>query len=178
MGRVILVTGGSASGKSAFAEELAVRFRGFSGGEMIYLAAMDPSVPGNAERILRHRRNRSGKGFRTAELSRDVGRLEAGAEDTVLLECLSNLAANEMFLPDGTAVSQEETEKKLLAEIRSLASRAGTLIIVGGRLSEELPSYGEGTRAYLQVFSRVQNMAAEIAEEVYEVTAGIPVRLK
>ena len=55
------MTGGSACGKSSYAESLAVRLNG----PRYYLAAMQPYGEGGAEKIARHREMRRGKGFET-----------------------------------------------------------------------------------------------------------------
>ena len=60
-----LVTGGAASGKSEYAESLAMRLPG----RRIYLATMRPADPESLARINRHRRLRQGRGFDTLERS-------------------------------------------------------------------------------------------------------------
>ena len=56
----ILVTGGSASGKSAVAEELCVKL----GKQTAYIATMQPFGKDAAYRIDRHRKLRAGKQLR------------------------------------------------------------------------------------------------------------------
>ena len=58
-----LVTGGAASGKSEYAESLALRLPG----RRIYLATMRPADPESLARINRHRLLRQGRGFDTLE---------------------------------------------------------------------------------------------------------------
>ena len=59
---LIYVSGGSGSGKSAFAEDLVVQ----SGvRKRVYLATMEPFGEDAAQRIARHRALRRGKGFVT-----------------------------------------------------------------------------------------------------------------
>lgn len=101
---ITLVTGGCGSGKSEYAENLVV----VSGCPCKwYVATME--VWGNEDRrkVERHRKQRAGKGFHTIERPRGLNalRIPGSPEQTaVLLECVSNLAANEMFggetLPD------------------------------------------------------------------------------
>ena len=52
---ITLMTGGSACGKSSYAESLAVRLNG----PRYYLAAMQPYGEGGAEKIARHRKRLS-----------------------------------------------------------------------------------------------------------------------
>ena len=97
-----LVFGGSGSGKSSFAEDLAV-----TQGDVprFYIATMQKD--GSAEeqqRIEKHRKHRSGKGFETLEWERDLsGHLKRWKDEhtpcVFLLEDLGNLIANEMFSP-------------------------------------------------------------------------------
>lgn len=193
--KTILILGGSASGKSEYAEKRAAEEAG-EAGERIYLAVMEARDKESLERIRRHREMRAGKGFRTVECPRGFD--SAGFAEIVLgtpgqrieqqkacclpavilLEDLSNLAANEMFLPDGQIRSEEETLSKVRKDLRALETLCKTLIIVGNRLTEDGNRYDPVTEAYLRAFCRAQNEAASRAEEVIVVTAGIPERLK
>ena len=100
-----LVTGGSGSGKSEYAEALAA---GCSCKNRWYLATMEVYGAEGRRKVERHRRQREGKGFETLECPRGLKniRIPGDPQDTaILLECVSNLAANEMFgageAPDG-----------------------------------------------------------------------------
>ena len=66
---MILITGGSASGKSAFTED---KLLSFGDKKRDYLATMAVWGEGCRERIRRHRIKRSGKGFSTIEKPVDL----------------------------------------------------------------------------------------------------------
>ena len=70
---MVVVTGGSGSGKSAYAESL---FQEFSG-EKIYIATMQVYDEEGKEKVARHRKLREGKGFLTIESPENVGELFA-----------------------------------------------------------------------------------------------------
>ncbi len=126
MGKLILVTGGAASGKSAYAEE---RIRelfwasGLPGKRLLYLATMQrDGSPETDSRIARHRQQRQGRGFETLEKAcrledlkpADMNEAADFSRCFVLLEDLGNLLANEMYLPEGRlsawpAAATEET---------------------------------------------------------------------
>lgn len=112
---MIVVTGVSGSGKSEYAENRAAALAG--GGPLYYVAAMEPYGEEAARRIRRHRSLRAGKGFTTLECYRDIARVPdmIGAsrcrEATVLVECMSNLLANEMFSAETGSAGQSDTEK-------------------------------------------------------------------
>lgn len=64
----VLVLGGAASGKSAFAEKTACARAKNCGSPLVYLATLNPASDGDtAERIQKHRAARSDKGFVTVE---------------------------------------------------------------------------------------------------------------
>ena len=92
-----LVTGGSGSGKSAFAESLAGRLDG----DRFYLATMEVFGEESRARVRRHRAQRAALGFTTIECPTGLLKLQLPQNAIVLLEDLSNLLANEMFSPSG-----------------------------------------------------------------------------
>lgn len=51
-------------------------------------------------RVKKHRQMREKKGFETAERPVDLGELFVPEDGAVLVECMSNLAANEMYRED------------------------------------------------------------------------------
>ena len=93
-----VVTGGSGSGKSAFAEDKIVSF---GPAKRIYIATMHPYDEESHKRVARHRKMRAGKGFETVECYTGLKNLDFPENAVVLLECMSNLAANEMLRKKG-----------------------------------------------------------------------------
>ena len=73
---LVAVTGGSGSGKSAYAEQTAVRLA--DGGRLLYLATMMRDGAGAQERIRRHRALRRGKGFLTIEKTDRLCEIDPG----------------------------------------------------------------------------------------------------
>ena len=127
-----LVTGGSGSGKSAFAED---RVLSFGDAQRIYIATMHPFDEESHKRIERHQKMRAGKGFETVECYTGLKDVKLPAGCVVLLECMSNLVANEMFREDG--------------------------------FHPEV--------SYLEYLGKINQTAAQRADEVVEVIYGIPV---
>ena len=93
-----LVIGGAASGKSAYAEHLAVQ----SGGPRYYLATMQVWDAECAARVAKHRAMRAQKQFSTVECPQNLHLVRLPQQSTALLEDLGNLAANELYRPDGS----------------------------------------------------------------------------
>ena len=156
---LILVAGGSGSGKSEFAENMAAS----AGGHLIYVATMKPWGEEGIKRIEKHRKQREGKGFETIERCTDVGSLDT--EGTVLLEDLGNLVANEMF---------EGDTKRVLSGILELNKKCSDLIIVTDNVFEDGNIYDGDTERYIEFMGMLNCRIAAEADRVYEVICGIP----
>ena len=166
-----LIIGGAGSGKSEYAEKLAVRLAKEAGGPLVYLATM---VSGGKEadaRIRKHRINRAGRGFRTVERYADLENLqletcpdESGA--TVLLEDLGNLLGNEMFLPEGKGPAA------VLSGIRHLNEQSANLVIVGNEIFSDGQKYDEETGKYMRELARIQRKLAAEAGLCVEIVCG------
>lgn len=166
---MVLVTGGSGSGKSAFAED---RILSFGEGQRIYIATMYPFDEESHRRIDRHRQMRAGKGFRTKECYTGLKNLELEPDCVALLECMSNLTANEMFQPDGAG---ERTVEEILKGILSIRKKARHLVVVTNEIFSASASYDKEMETYLDYLGCINQELAEMADEVAEVVYGIPV---
>ena len=169
-----IVTGGSGSGKSAFAED---KVLAFGEAQRVYIATMHPFDEESHKRIERHRKMRAGKGFETIECYTGLKDVQLPSGCVVLLECMSNLVANEMFSKD-CMLDSNTVENAVMKGICILQSKTENLIIVTNTVFEDGILYGETTNAYLSVLGHVNQRIAKMAERVIEVTAGIPVVLK
>ena len=71
-----VVTGGSGSGKSAYAEEqICMLKKKTNSRHLYYIATMVPYGKETEQKILRHRQMRNGKGFETLECFTDLKKL-------------------------------------------------------------------------------------------------------
>ena len=163
-----LITGGSASGKSAFAEDLVMGLPG----RRIYLAAMERYGAESLERIEKHRNNREGKQFVTIERTTCLEELDLPADSNVLLECLGTLTANEMFMPSGGG------PEAVIRGIDHLLSRCSSLTIVANEVFSGGGSYGEETLRYMRELGRITCLLAARADYVCEIVCGVPNVLK
>ena len=176
----ILVTGGSGSGKSEYAEGLAV---GSGCPARFYLATMIAYGKEGEAKVQRHRQQRQGKGFLTIEQPRQVRTAVSALNHrnaVLLLECMSNLAANEMFLPDGTRDPRtpEELADQLVGDLAFLAGCVLELIIVTNEVGEDGVCYEPETMDYIRLMGLVNRGLAQLADQVTEVVCGIPVMWK
>lgn len=173
-----LIIGGSGSGKSAYAEECIAVLSEEK--KKYYIATMQVFDEEGKKKINRHRQLRSGKGFMTIEQPRSIpevlGKMEEG-EKTALLECMSNLVANEMFA--GVIPKSKETViDKIAIEIELVKAKLMHLVIVSNNVFEDGIAYDDSTMEYIKALGSINKRLAALADEVVEVVAGIPVIIK
>lgn len=174
----LLVTGGSGSGKSEYAEGRVLELRDEN---RYYVATMMCFDQESQRRVARHRRMRAGKGFETVERFLNLKDLELpekegdGERTTVLLECMSNLVANEMFDPAG---SHGEAAAEIKTGIDRLLGKCDNLVVVTNEIFSDGMEYDSGTKEYQRVLGEVNCYMAGRADEVVEVVYGLPQFLK
>ena len=169
---LILLTGGSACGKSSYGETLAVQ----GPKPLYYIAAMEPYDEECLQKIARHRALRANKGFETIERYTGVDALKLPqAGGTVLLECLCNLTANEMYIQPDAPV---DPVQKVVAGVENLMGQTDTLIVITNDVGSDDEAYSEQTRAYIRALGEINARVAAMADRVYELVAGIPICLK
>ncbi len=168
-----LILGKPNSGKSETAEQLAAELS--EGGPKLYIATMIPYGKEGEERVKRHQGMREGKGFLTAEWPGELITHVVGYGDlsktTCLLECLSNLAGNEMHSSENQGLSMEGLARRILEEVLFLCSRAGHTVIVSNRFFEE-EGMDEETVEYVRLTARLNERLREYVDRVVDLTEG------
>jgi len=177
---MMLVIGGSGSGKSSYAEKAAVSLSAGGGYQKYYLATMKLLDDEGQKKADRHRALRDGKGFITIEQPTDIDKvLEKMGEGkrTVLLECILNLTANEMFSGEEPR-SPQETAKKIIEGIKMVKGQVSHMVVVSGNVFEDGIVYERPVMQYLRAMGAINQELAAMADNVTEVVAGIPVAIK
>ncbi|MBP5609090.1 MAG: bifunctional adenosylcobinamide kinase/adenosylcobinamide-phosphate guanylyltransferase [Lachnospiraceae bacterium] len=172
---ITLVCGTPGSGKSARAEEL------FSQTEAVnkyYIATMEVFDAEGEKRVEKHRKAREGKGFITIEIPCNVDRaledIKDPAHSAVLLECLSNLAGNEMHA-DGityhpvTDAELSEMTERISADILRLSDAVSELIVVANMFPEEDDMYDEETETYVRLNNALTGRIRLMADKVVDI---------
>lgn len=172
--RLILILGGTRSGKSRFALE-----RGETlGEEKIFIATARPSDAEMARRIERHRRERP-EAWKTLEeplhLADRLRSMEGKAEVAVI-DCLTLWLSNLL-----TAVGEDE--EKILGEIDRLVSVARSVNFSIVAVSNEVglgvvPTDHSLSRLFRDLSGLLHQRWAAEADEVYWMMAGIAVPIK
>ncbi len=170
---MILITGGSASGKSALAEKAAATL---ATGPAAYIATMQVLDDESRQRVKRHRAMRSGRGFETLESPLALpGGTAITRYNTALLECVSNLLANRIYSGGQTP---QTAALSITREVGKLAGRLPNIVIVTNDIFSDGGGYSPETSAYLAALGQINRSLARRADLVVEVVRGIPVYLK
>lgn len=167
-----VITGGSGSGKSAYAEEQILKL---GARRRIYIATMYPFDEESHQRIARHRKMRAQKAFETLECYTGLRSVEISGSSNILLECMSNLTANEMFQPGGAG---ENTVGEIMKGISHLLEGCANLIVVTNEIFSDGIFYEEETRTYQKYLGEINQRMADMADYVTEVVYGIPLSIK
>lgn len=169
-----LVIGGSGSGKSQFAENLSVRLKNeYNAKKLYYIAAMKPYGEQAQQRIAKHRKMRLGKGFETIECYTNVGKVSIDSDSVVLLECVSNLAANIMF-----DENVKDTADTVVWGIEALQKKCLALVAVTNNVFDDGIQYSAETVEYMRQLGIINQSLAKSAKQVSELVCGIELRLK
>lgn len=175
---IIVVTGGSGSGKSEYAENRVLACRELwkekQGGLQIhtlYVATMYPHDAESHKKIDRHRKMRDKKQFETVECYTHLEELKVPEPSILLLECMSNLVANERYQPEGR---KDQCVDVIWKGIQHCRQQTEDLIIVTNEVSSDGILYDSETMQYIRILGEVNSMLAQMADEVVEVVYGIP----
>jgi adenosylcobinamide kinase/adenosylcobinamide-phosphate guanylyltransferase len=189
----VLVTGGARSGKSIFAEKLAMH-RGNCG---IYMATAQIYDEEMRERIALHQEQRNEAGFpwTTREECYDLsGQLDQLAQDgqleqplygnspdaelVVLVDCLTLWLSNWLLRLEEHSDASFRVMERIDELVSSVSSYRGQLILVTNEVGSGIvPEYPLG-RSFRDLAGKMNQKLADVCEQVFLVTAGIPIELK
>ena len=115
---------------------------------------------------------RAQKDFVTIERYTDLSGLVLPERGNVLLECMTNLVANELYDPEGAGGAALEA---ILRGVDRLRMQCEHLVIVSGELFSAGTDYEGDTLHYLRLLATVNRRLAAQADAVYELVCGLPV---
>ena len=168
MKRMILITGGQRSGKSSYAEKLALSLSE----RPVYVATAHIWDDDFRERVSLHQERR-GPEWDNIEEERYLGSLPLQGR-VVLVDCLTLWATNYFFdLQD-----VDKTLTALKAEFDKLASQDATLIIVTNEIGCGGTSENKVQRQFTDLLGWLNQYVANCADEVVMMVSGIPVKVK
>ncbi|MEG0692245.1 MAG: bifunctional adenosylcobinamide kinase/adenosylcobinamide-phosphate guanylyltransferase, partial [Oscillospiraceae bacterium] len=140
---------------------------------LLYIATMQPFGKEALARINRHMEMRKDKGFESIDCYTNLDKLSCDRSySAILLECMSNLLANELYQEnaDTTFVT-----KKILQGIAQMNAQTQNLIIVSNDISADINNYSVETIDYIKKLGEINSQVGTIANVVVEVVCGIPI---
>ncbi|MFZ3588600.1 bifunctional adenosylcobinamide kinase/adenosylcobinamide-phosphate guanylyltransferase [Bacillus sp. DJP31] len=172
---LIFVSGGARSGKSTFAEHLVES--NSKSGKLHYIATSRLTDFEMKTRISHHQKSR-GNQWITWEQPSDLHKLKDHFtdKDTVLLDCLTILTANELF-QDNQLQDKVTTHKKIVHGVKKLL-HVKLLVIVSNDLFSNGVPRDKGTFTYMKLLGDLHQEIVYMSDLAYQVTHGIPKEMK
>lgn len=172
MGDIIFFIGGARSGKSAYALELGSRIHG----RKAFLATAEAFDDEMSERIAMHRKNRPVE-WETIEeplaINERLRKID-DVYDIVIIDCLTLWLSN--------MIGKDEDSDQIRAEIELLAATMKDVsynsIVVSNEVGQGIVPENKVARLFRDLNGWINRRIASIADEVYIVTCGIPLKIK
>lgn len=177
--KLTFIIGGARSGKSRYAERLAMQAQQ----PVLYVATGQGLDDEMRKRIAAHRQRRAAD-WQTLELSGQVGRnlrTEPPKVGVLILDCLTLLVSNVMLQSAGDVEHPDEVAARAAVEaeltdlLEAMEAIPARWVVVSNEVGEGLvPPYPAG-RLFRDLLGWANQRLAEKADEVFWMVAGIPV---
>jgi adenosylcobinamide kinase/adenosylcobinamide-phosphate guanylyltransferase len=178
MARIILITGGSRSGKSMYAQCIAESIAG----ERTYIATCPIVDDEMAERIRKHRETRRTRNWQTIEETTDLSAALAGAGEkkVILVDCLTLWVNNLMH--ERELEKKEMEEEEIVARCGEILDAchdlSGTVIFVTNEVGMGIVPDNAMSRRYRDLAGRCNQVMARSADTVVLMISGLPLLIK
>ena len=169
MGKIILITGGQRSGKSSYAQRLALQ----SVENPVYLATSRVWDEEYRERIHRHQEDR-GPQWTNIEEEKQLSRHQLDGR-VVVVDCLTLWCTNFFFDNDGQT---DLSLTQLKEEFDKFTAQDAFFIFVTNEIGLGGVSENDIQRHFTDLLGWMNQYVAERADEVVWMVSGIPVKIK
>jgi adenosylcobinamide kinase / adenosylcobinamide-phosphate guanylyltransferase len=167
---LILIGGGSRSGKSSYA---LLRARQY-GRRLAFLATAEAGDDEMRTRISKHQEER-GPAFQTLEIPLELPTVLAarqGEFDAIVIDCLTLWLSNLMM-------EGKRNPESMLQELTAVAGKsAAHIILVTNEVGCGIVPDNALAREFRDTAGRLNQMAGLVADEVYWMVFGIPLKVK
>ncbi len=178
MTEIILVIGGTRSGKSDYAQQ-----RGEAiAGRRCFLATCAAADAEMSRRVARHRAARDPQAWDTVEepVRLGIAVKDHPGYDVYLIDCLTLWVSNLLY--QGPQNSPDDLETQVMAAVDELLQQLGTIggsaILVSGEVGMGIVPENRLARLYRDLIGRSNQRIAARADEVVLISCGLPLWLK
>ena len=171
MKKIMLILGGSRSGKSTYALSLAKKYK-----KVAFIATCQGLDKEMRERIKLHKEGRP-KHWTTFEEPKDLTKLLGKMNDSfdcILIDCLTLFVSNLVLAGD----KQEQVLKKIEELLSVLDKKKVKVILVSNEVGLGLVPANKLGREFRDIAGRVNQMVADKADEVFFTVSGIALKIK
>jgi len=178
-GKLIFITGGARSGKSNFAEKIAVK----TSKEVAYIATSQPFDEEMKYRIKKHKDRRPTnwetyeEPIKIKELINNLG----FKKEIILIDCLTLLTSN-LLLREEDKIEDPQWQEDILLEIKKIAESSykvpAQVIIVSNEVGMGLVPDNPLGRVYRDILGKANSIIADKADEVFIMVSGISLKIK
>jgi adenosylcobinamide kinase/adenosylcobinamide-phosphate guanylyltransferase len=170
MARVVFITGGARSGKSSFALKEASKIKG----KKAFIATLQPLDEEMKARVQRHKAERSTE-WNTFEEPLDLKKLLGQLNDysVVLIDCLTLWLSNLMLKGRDIDLEIEELISALNSKRENL-----WVFVVSNEVGMGIVPENKMARQFRDVAGMLNQKMAQIADEVYFLVSGMPLKIK
>lgn len=178
MAKCILVTGGSRSGKSRYAQQLAESLSG----SRAFIATCPVLDDEMQERVRKHRQDRQSGGWCTIEEPVDLAAAirKAHSRKVVLVDCLTLWVSNVLFEAGerGKQVSEAQIARRCKDVLAACLEHPGTIIFVTNEVGMGIVPESAVSRRFRDLAGRTNQVIAAACDEVFLVVCGQVLKIK
>lgn len=174
---IIFVSGGARSGKSNYAEEMAISLSKQpcenKKGRLYYIATAKKSDDEMIERITIHQAQRAGR-WQTVEEHYHIEDILSNCrkDDVMLLDCLTIWLSNVSF---ELGYNLDRVKKAVASWLDIAGNKHFHLVIVSNDVHEGMPPSDEVVFSYMYTLQQLHQLIVQRADLAVEVQAGIPI---
>jgi adenosylcobinamide kinase / adenosylcobinamide-phosphate guanylyltransferase len=178
MAKIVLITGGCRSGKSAYAQQIAESLPP----ERLYVATCPVTDEEMRRRIEQHQSARRGRGWHTVEQQNDLPRVfhDHQQYNVLLVDCVTLWVNNLMYHAEreGHDVTEADVAQQCGRLLEAAQAHRGTAIFVTNEVGMGVVPDNAAARRYRDLVGRANQAIASAADSVSLMSCGIPLSVK
>lgn len=179
MAKITFILGGARSGKSAFAEGIAKKYK-----DVVYIATAEVKDDEMRERIKIHRARRPFN-WKVIESPYQVDKIISEMNedaDLIFIDCITLYITNMLLSQENPINHQKQRQEQILGEISKLSKACrkskSDIIVVSSEVGLGIVPDNALSRLFRDIAGYANQILAEEADEVYFIIAGIAQKIK